>query len=104
MSEPMERTRLNNPSQRVSQGGLIEIRGPDIDGNDTVKHIRTFTCCHCGNIHHIAEDAAEMGFCGRCHARECIGCAKRLNGMCEPFLKQIEAQEQRARLLAAIGV
>lgn len=100
MSEPMQRSL----TQGVSKGGLIEIRGPDENGNDTVQYIKTFTCCHCGNIHHIAEDAAEMGFCQRCHARECIGCALKLKGQCLPFLRKIEAYESRMRLRAAIGV
>lgn len=86
-------------TQGLSKGGLIEIRSP---GGD-VRYIPTYTCCHCNSIFVVPEDATEMGFCQRCHARECLGCGHRLNGRCLPFERQIERQERRARLLVAVG-
>ncbi len=91
---------LRPPSRRqgVSRGGLIEIQGPD--GS---RQIPTFTCCHCNGVFVVPAGATEMGFCGRCHARECVRCAKRLNGRCLPFEKTLRRYEQRQAFLRATG-
>lgn len=86
--------------QGVSKGGLIEIQGPG-EGPEDVRYIPTFTCCHCGNIKTVPANAAEMGFCQSCHARECVKCARK--GRCTPFEKKIAEYEQRMRLRAAIA-
>lgn len=79
--------------------GVIEVSGPD----GSVR-AATFTCCHCNGIHlEPAPGAPEVGFCTRCFARECVPCAKRLNGRCTPFEKRLAAYEQRQRLLIAVG-
>lgn len=83
----------------VSKGGLIEIQGP----NGAHKTIPTYTCCHCNGVFRVPENAAEMGFCQRCHHRECLECARKLQGRCAPFEKKLEEYEQRQKLLAAVG-
>lgn len=77
--------------------GHVEVTGPS---GTTVKD--TFTCCHCNGIAPVPPpNATEMGYCSRCHARECIRCAKRLGGRCIPFEKKLRRYEQRQKLLAA---
>lgn len=85
--------------REVLGGGVIEIFGPE-----GTTRIPTFTCCHCNRPTPVPkEGASQIGFCQNCHARECIGCGQRLQGACEPFMKQIEAYEARMRMLAAVG-
>ncbi len=84
--------------QGMSRGGLIEITGPD-----GTRQIPTYTCCHCNTVHVVPENAAEMGFCARCHARECLRCARRLNGRCLPFEKTLRRYEQRQAFLRGVG-
>lgn len=86
--------------QGLSKGGLIEIRSPDGD----VKHIPTYTCCHCNGIFLVQENPVEMGFCARCHARECLRCGHELNGRCVPFEKTLLKMEQRSNFLKSVGV
>lgn len=85
--------------QGVSKGGLIEIQGP----NGQHETHQTYTCCHCNKVFRVPENPAEMGFCTKCHHRECIGCAKKLNGRCAPFESQLKKWEDRDRLLRSIG-
>jgi hypothetical protein len=85
--------------QGVSKGGLIEIQGP----NGEHQSIPTYTCCHCNRIFRVPENPTDVGFCQKCHHRECIECGTRLNGRCVPFEQKIEAYEQRQKLLAAVG-
>lgn len=91
---------LRPPTRRqgMSRGGLIEITSPE----GKVEHIPTYTCCHCNVIFGVPADAAEMGFCNRCHARECLRCGRRLNGRCLPFEKTLLRYERRAALLRSI--
>lgn len=98
MASPMERSR-----QGLSKGGLIEISGPDANGNDSRQYIKTFTCCHCSQIVTIDDNDPQMGFCAKCFARECLTCATKLKGICAPFMRKIEEMEQRAKFLDQIG-
>jgi len=85
------------PQSRTRALGFIEIVGPE--GR---REIETFTCCHCGNLFDVPPPTAtEVGFCSRCVARECLGCARK--NKCVPFEKKLEAMEARARLRASIG-
>lgn len=91
---------LARPSRRqgMSRGGLIEIADPG-----GTRQIPTYTCCHCNGVFTVPADTAEMGFCARCHARECLRCAKRLNGRCLPFETTLRRYEQRQAFLRAAG-
>lgn len=78
--------------------GLVTVTGP----SGTVPR-ETFTCCHCNGLDFVPEPgAAEIGFCNRCFARECVPCAKKLNGRCTPFERRLEQYEARQRLLVAV--
>jgi len=80
--------------------GLITVT--DGDGRKTERE--TFTCCHCNRPSLTPPPGApEVGFCPRCFARECIACAKKLNGRCTPFERRLEQYEARQRLFAALG-
>lgn len=85
--------------QGLSKGGLIEISSPG--GN--VQHIQTFTCCHCNGIFLVPENPVEMGFCSKCHSRECLRCGHRLNGRCLPFEMTLLRYERRQRFLQSIA-
>jgi hypothetical protein len=79
--------------------GFVEITGPE---GSVVRE--TYTCCHCNGLDFVPEPGtAELGFCMHCMSRECVGCAKRLQGRCAPFEKQIETYERRQRLMAVIA-
>lgn len=77
--------------------GHVEVMGPN---GSTVRE--TFTCCHCNGIKAVPAPGEPMGYCQRCHARECVPCATRLEGRCTPFEKRLEAYERRQRMLVAI--
>lgn len=79
--------------QGVSKGGVFETQGPD--GSNRIP---TYTCCHCNRVFVVPDNPAEMGFCQRCHHRECIGCGTKLKGRCVPFEKQLERYERRQAL------
>jgi len=80
--------------------GFVTVTGPD--GRSVTRE--TFTCCHCNSVHYTPPpNAQEVGFCHRCFARECVGCAKQLSGRCAAFERRIEAYERRQRMLAAVG-
>ena len=79
-------------------GGAVEISGPG-----GVTSYETFTCCHCNRICRVPPpDSPLMGYCGRCHMRECVPCAQKLNGRCLPFERKLEQYEAKQRMLAAI--
>lgn len=64
----------------------------------------TLTCCHCNAVTIIdqgarAEDCG--GFCLRCMQPTCRNCA---NKGCRPFERELQRQEARGRLLAAMGI
>ncbi|HEU4727692.1 MAG TPA: hypothetical protein VFT22_07380 [Kofleriaceae bacterium] len=64
----------------------------------------TFTCCHCGNVTIVPERARAEdcgGFCRQCMKPTCTSCADK---GCTPFEREIERQEARGRLLAAMGL
>jgi len=59
-------------------------------------------CCHCQRQWYVKPGSGNRrGWCGLCNAPHCGAptCQS-----CVPFMKKIEAQEQRQRLLEAIGV
>jgi hypothetical protein len=95
----MDEFRPASRKQGLSKGGLIEIQGP---GGDS-RRIPTYTCCHCNTVHKVPDDPKEIGFCARCHARECLRCAKKLNGRCRPFELALKAMEEKARFLRDVG-
>ena len=79
--------------------GYLEVTGPD--GRKVVRE--TFTCCHCDGIHLVPlTGAGEIAFCRYCDRRECVPCAKRLNGRCANIERQLDQYERRMKLLAAI--
>jgi len=79
--------------------GYVTVTGPD--GRSVTRE--TFTCCHCNRWDYTpAKDAAEVGFCHRCFARECVVCAKKLEGRCTAFEGRIEAYERRQRMLVSV--
>ena len=62
----------------------------------------TFTCIHCNRVIHVAvRSQGDEYFCRNCMARICPSCA---DHPCIPFMKKIEAQEERDRRLRCIGV
>ena len=64
--------------------------------------VDTFTCCHCNHVIHTkAGTQGDEYFCRGCMARICSPCA---DHPCIPFMKKIEAQEERDRRLRAYGV
>ena len=65
-----------------------------------IHEIDTFTCVHCNSVRHVPVKQAETFFCRNCMARICEGCA---DHPCIPFLKKVEAQEERAYRLRAYG-
>jgi len=79
--------------------GFVTVTGPD--GRSVTRE--TFTCCHCNSVHFTPEPGApEVGFCHHCFARECVPCAKKLQGRCTAFEGRIERYEKRQRMLLAI--
>lgn len=73
-------------------------------GADGKTENDTFTCVHCNAVRIIAHKAAveDMGgWCFNCAATICPGCAK--SGECTPFMRKVEAMEERARLRSAIA-
>lgn len=72
---------------------------------DGIRENDTFTCNHCSCVVHIPPRTANKpmpgGACAACgHKLICDKCVD--IGTCTPFLKKIEQQEQRARLLALV--
>jgi hypothetical protein len=90
------------------EGGVAEYFG--IDGDYRV--VETFTCCHCNYPRELpGPNAPAIGFCRKCMRRECLSCAKKLNGRCAAFEKQVDEYEKlqagRAadvRMLQTVGV
>lgn len=71
-------------------------------GSETCK--RTFTCVHCNCVvimEHRATAAESGGWCMNCGAAICPRCAN--DPTCFPFLKRIEIEERRDRMLRAIN-
>lgn len=66
--------------------------------------LATFTCCHCNDVTVVARGAKPDdcgGFCLRCMRPTCRACADK---GCTPFERELERQEARGRLFAAMGV
>ncbi len=63
----------------------------------------TFTCIHCNRGMHVkvGEKTNEEYFCRNCMARICPPCA---DHPCIPFMKKIEAEEERDRRLRSYGI
>lgn len=65
-----------------------------------ILEIDTFSCIHCNRVIHTkAKTQADEYFCRNCMARICPSCA---DHPCTPFLKKIEQQESRDRMLRGI--
>jgi hypothetical protein len=64
--------------------------------------IDTWTCAHCNHVVHAPTRKRDTDyfFCRNCMARICDPCA---DHPCVPFMKQVEAQEERTRRLQAYG-
>lgn len=64
--------------------------------------VDTWTCVHCNGVVHapIRRRDIEYFFCRNCMARICDGCA---DHPCIPFMKKVEAQEERTRRLQMYG-
>lgn len=61
----------------------------------------SFTCIHCNHVVHVkAKTQGDEYFCRNCMARICPSCA---DHPCIPFMKKIEAQEARDRMLRCYG-
>ena len=86
-------------------GGYAQIVGPDpsiaqFDGFRCEKiasthEADTFTCIHCNSVIHVKTKAPmdEVGsMCRNCMQMVCPRCA---DGPCVPFMKKIEAVEQK---------
>lgn len=61
----------------------------------------TFTCAHCNRVIHVkARSQGDDYFCRNCMASICPPCA---DHPCIPFMKKVEAQEERTRRLQSLG-
>lgn len=61
----------------------------------------TFSCCHCNRIVHVPpKSQGDEYFCRNCMARICSPCA---DHPCTPFMKKIEAMEERDRIRRMYG-
>jgi hypothetical protein len=78
------------------EGGKPQRIGADQQGFDT------WTCVHCNGVVHTPTRRKDTDyfFCRNCMARICDRCA---DHPCIPFMKKVEAQEERARRLQAYG-
>jgi len=66
-----------------------------------VQESSTFNCCHCQYLVHVhLGSGTQRGYCFLCDAPTCG--KPRCNDNCAPFMKRIEAQENRYRLHKAI--
>jgi hypothetical protein len=62
-----------------------------------VQESSTFNCCHCQFVVIVhAGSGVERGYCWLCNSPTCG--KKSCNSNCVPFMKRIEAAENRARL------
>ncbi len=62
----------------------------------------TFTCTHCNRVVHVqARSQGDDYFCRNCMAPICPRCA---DYPCMPFLRKVEAQEERDRIRRSYGV
>lgn len=69
-----------------------------------IRETDCFTCNHCNSIIHspVNKKIEEVGdFCRSCMKVICLRCAGK---GCRPFLKQVEAQEERAFRLREYGI
>lgn len=62
----------------------------------------TFTCAHCPRVVHVPSKRTREDeyFCRNCMARICPPCA---DHPCIPFMKKIEAEEEKDRILRMYG-
>jgi len=83
-------TRVNFDGLRVEQIGVGTLE------------IDSFTCCHCNRVVHVqAKSRGDEYFCRNCMARICPPCA---DHPCIPFMKKVEAQEEKDRRLRCYAV
>jgi hypothetical protein len=84
----------------VARGYLIE-QGPE----GVVREADSSTCAHCQRVTFVKPQPSgvvvAVARCGCCRGAVCEECYGK---GCVPWLKQIERQEARARMLNAIGV
>lgn len=85
------------------------MRRPDgylrLSGQDGTDEFDTVACVHCNRQQKVLpkQDPSTLGgFCQRCMGHVCGPC--HAVGTCTPFMKQVEAQEARARSLRSMGL
>ncbi len=82
-------------------GSVVQI----FDAEGRVREQHAFTCCHCSKVTMVPEGVkieAVSDICRNCWKLHCLrsGCCDR----CTPFLKKIEAMEDRDRSLRSMGL
>jgi hypothetical protein len=71
------------------------------DVGGVIQEADTFTCVHCNRVVPVPpRSQGDEYFCRNCMARICSPCA---DHPCIPFMKKIEAQEERDRRLKSYG-
>jgi hypothetical protein len=78
---------------RQRPGSVVEITGPD----GTVVEMHCVVCAHCQRMTNVPSLRRLADFSDVCRGCMRLVCDKCAGGPCTPWLKQVEAMEDRAR-------